>query len=345
MARKPGIDDLKKTLESLPVFVVMDYLYSRNDNSPIATTKSGRQKYKELLSLFDQSLTQSYTSEVVNGARELPFTALFSISEMIVYSLVKDEDIFIDVMRPDYQGPYMACHCLNAAFLCCKVGIGMRLSYRELTELCVAALLHDIGMTKIHPAYYEHDRILSEDERKVIETHPELGHKFLEKLKSEFPWLLRVILEEHQRLGEKGYPFDMEEKPHVYSRIVGICDSFEALTHNRSFRKAYHPGDAMKIIIDGKVTHYDKEVLRAMIESVSIFPVGSLVQLNTNSIAEVIRSVSNSPLRPIVQIVDADSATEDSQSRIVDLSKEKSLFITGLVYDERYYIPDQAKSL
>ncbi|MBD3393041.1 MAG: HD domain-containing protein [Chitinivibrionales bacterium] len=344
MARKPGLKDLKQTLASLPGFVVLEYLYSRNDDSPVAPGKTSEHKYKELVGLFHQTMDESAAVEIVTGVRELPFTTLFSIAEMIVYSIVKDEDIFASVMSPEYAGPYLPSHCMNVAFVSCRAGMGMELSFRELTELCVAALLHDIGMTKIHPAYYEHDRALSEEERKDVESHPELGHHFLQKLEKDFPWLLRVILEEHQRPGEAGYPVVAEEKPHIYSRIVGVCDSFEALTHNRSFRKAYHPGDAMKVIIDGKVSMYDREVLRALIDTIGIFPVGSLVQLNTNNIASVIRSVEGSPLRPVVQIVDSDKAAAGVGSRVIDLSKEKSMFITGLVYDERYYIPDQAQS-
>ena len=82
-----------------------------------------------------------------------------------------------------------------------------------------------------------------------------------------------------------------------------------------------------------------------MIEALSLFPIGSLVQLNTNTIAEVIKVVDGMPLRPVVRLVEPDRNESRGEARVIDLSKEKSLFITGLVYDERYYIPDQAKSL
>ncbi len=345
MAKKFALKELRDTLESLPVFVVMDFLYAKNKASPIAIDKSTSQKYGELVRMFDTTMRAGAARTSVEGPRELPFTTLFSIAEMILYSLVKEEDMLVQVMAPEYRCAYLPSHSMNTAFLSSRVGISMKLSFRELTELCVAALLHDIGMTRIHPSYYEHDRVLSESEREVVETHPELGHKFLECLEKDFPWLLRVIREEHLRRNNQGSPADMEEEPHLYTRIVSVCDSFEALTHHRSFRKAYHPGDAIKIIIDGKTTHYDKEVLRAMIEAISIFPVGSLVQLNTNTIAEVIRSIEGSPLRPVVRMVETEKTEHGVESRVVDLSQEKSLFIAGLVYDERYYIPDQAKSL
>jgi HD-GYP domain-containing protein (c-di-GMP phosphodiesterase class II) len=345
MARRPGQQDFRKTLESLPVFVVMDYLYSKNDNSPVAMNKQSAQKYRELTAMFEQVMNETAAKEIVEGVREVPFTALFSISEMILYTLVKDENFMAPVMTPEYLCSDFPSHCINVAFISCTIGMGLELSFQEMGELGVAALLHDIGMTRIHPAYYEHDRLLSEEERKVVESHPQAGHKFLEKLDKDFPWLLRVILEEHQRTGEKGYPLATDEEPHVYSKIIGMVDSFEALTHKRSFRKAYHPGDAVKIIIEGKNTLYDKRVLRAMLESISLFPVGSLVQLNTNTIAEVIRSNEGSPLRPVVRMVEADKVNGRGEQRVIDLTKEKSLFITGLVYDERYFIPDQAKAL
>jgi HD-GYP domain-containing protein (c-di-GMP phosphodiesterase class II) len=335
----------RKALESLPVFVVMDYLYSKNEESPVSADKADDEKYRDLVAMFEKALDELVRNDVIEGVREIPLTSLFSVSEMVLYCLVRHEDLLYQVMVPEYRGPQFASHCVNTAFLACKIGIGVGLPFPELTELGVAALLHDIGMTKIHPAYYEHDRVLSDDERKVIETHPELGQKFLEKLEDDFPWLLRVVREEHRTMNDTAFQLEAEQEPHQYSKIVGLSDSFEAYTHQRSFRKAYHPSDAIKIIIEGRSALFDRKVLRAMIESLSLFPVGSLVQLNTNTIAEVIRTIDGSPLRPVVKILDSERTGAGGEPRIVDLSNEKNLFITGQVYDERYYIPDQAKAL
>ena len=120
----------------------------------------------------------------------------------------------------------------------------------------------------------------------------------LQPLAKDFPWLLRVIEEEHQRENNKGYPVPHKGDTHPYSKIVGVCDSFEALTHKRSFRKALHPADAIRIIIDGKNIYYSKDVLRAVIEALSIYPWEALCSLTIRESHRWLRRYAGSPLRP-----------------------------------------------
>jgi len=219
------------------------------------------------------------------------------------------------------------------------VAMGMKLEYKELTEIGVAALLHDIGMTKLDSDCYLKKDSLSYSDRKDIEKHPILGWQFFEKLKSELPWLLRVIIEEHKREQGKGYPEDIQNDLHIYSKIIGLCDSFEALTHERIYRKAFHPADAIKAIIESKEMVFAKNVLRAMLDSLSMFPVGSLVQLNNKKSAIVIQSIFHSPIRPIVMVLSEDNKEEE----VIDLSKENNLYITGIIYNDQYQVPKDLK--
>jgi HD-GYP domain-containing protein (c-di-GMP phosphodiesterase class II) len=345
MPAKHYLEDLLKSVESSPTFVIIDSMYARNDDSPVATAKTSEERYLELLLNYDELMLKNLPREGVESARDLPFTSLFTTSEMMLYTLLRDESMLVQVMNPVYRGKFLPSHSVNVAFLCARVGMSMGLKFKALTELCVAALLHDIGMILVHPDLYEHDRVLSDEERQQVSEHPRLGHQLLSKIEAEFPWLLRVVLEEHRRASETtGLPGE-EDGMHTYSKIVSVCDAFEALTHARSFRKAYHPGDAIKNVLEGKVSRYDKKVLRAMIESLSLFPVGSMVQLNSHSIAEVIQAVEGSPLRPIIRIVESQRDEEDEVKAVINLSTEKSLHITGLVYDDRYFVPEQAKDL
>jgi HD-GYP domain-containing protein (c-di-GMP phosphodiesterase class II) len=243
-------------------------------------------------------------------------------------------------MNPQYSGDFLACHSLNVAFLSCSVGMGMEFPFKDLTELGVAAMLHDIGMTKIDTDCYIRKETISKAERNAIEQHPVLGWQFFEKLKSSFPWLLRVICEEHKREHGQGYPADVEGDLHPYSKIVGLCDSFEALTHSRIYRKAFHPADAMKAIIAAKESVFAKDILRAMIDSLSMFPVGSIVQLNNKKAALVAETVWKSPLRPIVNII---LENDSSPIENVDLSKENNLYITGIIYNDQYQVPKDLK--
>jgi HD-GYP domain-containing protein (c-di-GMP phosphodiesterase class II) len=298
--QKNGADS-HRPIQETPLFVVLDSIYAKNAASPISRDKPASQKYTELVARLADVLRNKLQIQAATDARELPFSTLFSIAEMIIYTINEAQDVLLPVMHPEYSGDFLTCHSLNVAFLSCKVGSSLGLEFRQTAELGVAALLHDIGMTKVDADCYNHERELSKEQRRTLEDHPKLGWHFFKKLQDDFPWLLRVILEEHKREHGQGYPDQVDGELHIYSKIIGLCDSFEALSHKRIFRKAFHPADAMKAIIEAKEFLFAKDVLRGMIEGMSMYPVGSLVQLNNKKMALVVQAVPGAPLRPRVR--------------------------------------------
>ena len=346
MEQIKSLSEIRHYLESLPIFVILDSQYSKNKNSSIAASKPVDAQYLELTQRLGDILLNKMQENSRESVRDLPFTTLFSLADMIIYSNVKSNGIYRQVMGPEYVSTYLPCHSLNVTFISCKIGMGMQFSFDELTKLCVAALLHDIGMTQIPSNLYESDEELPPEKRKAIENHSLLGYQFFEKLKNDFPWLLKVILETHKRENNKGYPDLTHDDLHIYSKIIGVADTFEALTHNRSFRKAYHPADAIKTIISGKEDYFALNVLRAAIESLAIYPVGSLVQLNNKKIALVIDTIEGTPMRPIVELINEEEWENASvDQKVINLSEENNLYITGLVYSDMYEAPDKIKKV
>lgn len=340
MEQTKNFTEIKKSQKNLQVMVVLDSLYSKNDHSPVSKNKSSSQSYLELANVLGDILHNRLQNISAENARDFPFTRLFSLAEMILLSISKSPTIFLEVMNPEYSGDFLTCHSLNVAFLSCKAGSAMDLSYKDLTRLGVAGLLHDIGMTKIDADCYHHKRDLSKYERMKMENHPNLGWQFFQKLEGEFPWLLRVILEEHKRENNQGYPAELKGDLHPFSKIIGVCDSFEALSHKRIFRKAFHPADVMKTIIEAKEFLFAKSILRAVIESLSMYPVGSLVQLNNKKIAQVIEAVEGAPLRPKIKIISQIEGELSDDVDTINLSKDNNLYITGLVYNDHYQVPE-----
>ena len=106
---------------------------------------------------------------------------------MILYSLTKAKELLLQVMLPEYTGDFLACHSLNVAFLSCKVAMDKGFSYKELTELTVAALLHDIGMTTMDSGTFEHGGALDKNERETVEQHPDRAQCFFSRSRRIFP--------------------------------------------------------------------------------------------------------------------------------------------------------------
>ena len=274
---------------------------------------------------------------------------------MILFSLVNCKDIVAEVMQPTYLGDYFLFHTLNVAFLSCQAAIGLGLSYGELTQVCVVALLHDIGMKFIDPKTFTHAGELTESQRREIDGRFEETHRFFRYLEEDLPFLLKVVEEENNRLkhlqseitgpvaGQNDAEAAESMKWHMYAEIVSGCNTFEALCHDRPYRKAFHPTDAMRIFVEECKRSYDRKFIRAIIESITLYPITSLVRLNNNRIGRVIDIVEGCPMSPIVAIV-ADKGTGVSgepelTGEVIDLSQKPTIFIDGLVYTERFNRP------
>ncbi len=286
--------------------------------------------------------------------RDVPFSRIFSMAEMILFSLVNCKDILAEVMRPTYLGDYFLFHTLNVAFLSCQAAIGLGLTYEELVQVCVVALLHDIGMKFIDPKSFIHSGVLTEKQRREINGRFDETCRFFENIKDDIPFLINVVEEEKIRLGGGGNKHNAccqdisvtykEKTPyqkwHMYAQIICGCNTFEALCHDRPFRKAYHPTDAMRIFVEECKSSYDRQFIRAIIESITLYPITSLVRLNNNRIARVIDIVEGCPLSPVVAII-AEKESEGKgeyvlTGEVIDLSQKPNIFIEGLVYDEKY---------
>jgi HD-GYP domain-containing protein (c-di-GMP phosphodiesterase class II) len=340
----PGsLSDVRKSLDAIPGIVVLESLYSKNERSPVSTNKSSEQKYSELVEKTKTVLYSTVDLECIRQARDFPFTTAFAIAEMIILTINRSPEVLLEAMRPDYSSEYLAAHSLNVAFLSTRIGMKLDLPYNELLQLAVSALLHDIGMTRINKDNYQHERTLSSSERYTVEDHPVLGWQFFKELQDEFPWLLRVILEEHKREHSQGYPDAVVGEIHLFSKVVGLADSFEALSHSRIFRKAFHPTDALKVTIEGNKIYFDKKILRAMIDALSMYPVGSLVQLNNKKVGLVIQSVEGMPMRPVVRVLDSSQGKFTPTNETIDLSQDHMCYVTTLVYADNYQVPEKAK--
>lgn len=334
-------------MKSNPIFIVLDSLYYQNPDSGIYKDASTDSKYQMLLGELDRILYTDLNTPP-RSIRDVPFSRIFSLVEMIIYSTVNSKDILVEVMRPTYLGDYFLFHTLNVTFLTCQTAIGLGFSYRELTHVCVTALLHDIGMKLIDQDAFTHSNKLSETQRSEINRHFKESYLFFEKIKEQIPFLLQVIHDEDCKIQNK--PIDDErgseqerskrKKWHTYTEIISGCNTFEALCHDRPFRKAYHPADAMRIFVEQCKRKNDRKFIRAIIESITLYPITSLVKLNNKRIAQVIDIVEGYPLSPVVAIIKESDETVTINSEltgeIIDLSQKPTVFIESLVYNDQY---------
>jgi len=221
---------------------------------------------------------------------------------------------------------YLYNHMVNTAIMAGEVGLGMGYNKSRLHELGLAAFLHDIGMIKVGKLEME-TRRLTEQEYSEIKKHPFYGEDILSKIKDITEPVIYVAKEEHERMNGAGYPNGLKDGAiSEYARIVMIVDVYEALTHNRPYRKKISPHEAIKELISNSPL-FDSAILKVLIGKVGVYPISSWVELNSCEISKVMINNNEFPLRPVVHVLFDATGHRLKEPRVVNLAKQFNMFI------------------
>lgn len=196
------------------------------------------------------------------------------------------------------------CHSVNVATL--SLLLGRRLGFDEalIAALVEAAVLHDIGKTRVPLDVVKKPGALDNRERRIIESHTTLGSEILVQIDGLRPLTPVVALEHHRTVKGSGYP-DLGEGviPHLMSQIVSVADIYEALTGARSYQPPMKPERACLVLARLAGEKLNTALVKAFVNVVTFFPLGSLVRTNREELGVVIRTNSNDPLHPVISLV------------------------------------------
>lgn len=215
---------------------------------------------------------------------------------------------------------------VNCIILSVLIGQNMKLPNYQLVNLATAALLHDIGMTKIPQAILNKRGQLTEKERKIMTTHPIYSYRIITRDLGYAEEVGRTVLYHHERWDGKGYPKQLKGKEiPLTARILSVVDAYEAMVRERPYRDSLIGYRAMRQILNDNSRRFDAEILKVFLKSMGIYPVGSIVILNDGSVAKVIKNHKQVPLRPVVRILVSSSGRKIPAEQ----QKEVDLYTTG----------------
>ncbi|MDQ7829894.1 MAG: HD-GYP domain-containing protein [Armatimonadota bacterium] len=196
-------------------------------------------------------------------------------------------------------------HSLNVAVLALLMAERLNVDRARLIAIGLAGLLHDIGKVRVPREILLKAAALTPEEQVVMRRHPVYGAHLLRNL----PGLARVAFiaafEHHANYDLSGYPrIGTRRFPHLVTRIVQIADFFDAAT---SARRPYHrpmaPVEAMRFILDKAGTIFDPVLARIFVHALGLYPVGSLVELDTGELGVVLRPGERELTRPVLRVV------------------------------------------
>ncbi len=225
---------------------------------------------------------------------------------------------------------YIVVHSVKTTILGLAIGITLKLPQHRLIDLGTASLLHEIGMIRLPPQMYLSDRKLTPQEKKAITAHPVLGFKILKSF--SFPMgVCNAVLESHESVDGKGYPRGLTgEKISLYAKIMMVSGSYAALTSKRPYRDAQDAHLSLLDLLKLRGTQYDEAVLRALVINLSIYPIGSFVQLSNGTRGMVVDSNENNPRAPQVRVMVSSSGERYSDYPAVQTDDREHQIVRAL---------------
>jgi putative nucleotidyltransferase with HDIG domain len=251
-------------------------------------------------------LAQSAFDEVGAGGR-LSATAVQELTHQLIFKVASSNLAVAQILSIKQYENLTYCHSVNVAMLTLLLARQLELGEATITALVEAALLHDIGKTKIPLEIVKKPGALDKRERRLIEAHTVFGAEILVEMEHLHPLTPTIALEHHRTVKGGGYPdLGAGVVPHVMSQIVSVADIYEAVTGARSYREPMRPEQACLLLarLAGEVLN--TALVKSFINAVTFFPVGSLVRTTTQETGVVIRSNPHDALHPVVALIDED---------------------------------------
>ncbi|HEX9823623.1 MAG TPA: HD domain-containing phosphohydrolase [Actinomycetota bacterium] len=273
------------------------------------------QSYASGLELLRQAAAQVMTGDKVDLA------STRAIVEHLADQIAKDPVQALLVTTVKSYDEYTYYHMVNVAMLSIALGYAVGLEREQVILLGLGGLLHDVGKMKVSKEVLDHPGKLSEEQWRAIQRHPVdgAGLVFVTSRDLLHP-AASIVLEHHSAYDLSGYP-SLSRRPHpsLPARLISVADCFDAVTSNRSYRKAEDRQRALGILEAGSGKGYDGRLVRAFTRLMGVIPIGSLVRLSTGELGLVVRNHETDPTTPVVRLL-LDKTETPQEPEEVDLA-------------------------
>jgi HD-GYP domain-containing protein (c-di-GMP phosphodiesterase class II) len=234
------------------------------------------------------------------------------------------------ILGGEVTGHELAKSSVNTAILSALTAYELHLPNHKIVNIVSGALLHDVGMLRLSKGITEKKGGLSDAEFEQIKSHTLHSSKIVSKELFGNQEVNLIALHHHERWDGNGYPDHMAGAAiDMGARIVSAADAFEAMISKKSYRESIVGYQAIKNMLADNARRFDPAVIMAFTKIMGIYPIGSIIRLNDESVARVLTVNSNAPLRPVIEtLISKDGKIFKSGSgEVIDLLAQKTLFI------------------
>lgn len=242
-----------------------------------------------------------------------------NISTDLMKAIMENDAIAVDIGALKLSDEYTFQHSVDVASIAMIIAKNYGFSQEDVYKIGITGLLHDVGKSQIPNEILNKPDKLTEEEFALMKKHSLFGYIILKKKPDITPDILLGVLQHHEKMNGKGYPIGVTSNTICpFARILAVADIYDALVTERPYKKAFTQRDATEMIM--AMSHeLDVKAIQSFLESVLLYPLGTVVTLSNGEKAKVVKNNEGYPLRPKIVALHSGKVYDLSQVECASL--------------------------
>ncbi len=301
------------------------------------TVSLGEERRRAARLMTEASGTVAVLMLAAKAGQTVDAAQLEPVVSKMLESVTRNPDALVPLARIKRQEAYATDHAVATAALIIAFGRQQGLPEPEIEKLALGTMVKDIGHSAIDSRLTAKRGTLSESEYSIVQSHVEEGLAVLDATARLPETSIAVVLEHHERYNGCGYPYRMAgDEISTAGRMAAIVDTYDAMTSDRPYRAAMSPSHALRQLYEEGGSHYDPALVAAFVKTVGVFPVGTLVLLESGHLAVVEQMNPDNSLTPIVRVIYHAGRNQYVAPVEVDLSRKVGNHYGNIVRAETF---------
>ncbi len=308
---------------------------SSNDNQKDQTTVKA--EIEEAKAIFNESkdIQKQLFAQALSGMT-VDLDPVLKVTNKSVDAIFNNPDSLACMINIREKDEYLLEHSVAVAIYITIFAHHLKISKEIVQHLSVGAFLHDIGKIKIPDSVLNKPGKLTDEEFTIMKTHANHSIDIIKKTPGINELSLEIAALHHEKLNGEGYPFQVKgEDINQYGRMIAICDIFDALTANRVYKEGFTHSKAFSILRElAKSNHLDAVLVDQFIKCIGVFPIGSLVQLESKKLAIVEQRNNDAPIQPKVRSFYSVNLNQYVDTQDIDLTDTDDFIVKSVRAEE-----------
>lgn len=284
---------------------------------------------------IEEAITAELREQGVECVRNRDIDGCMEVSRRIVEQIIHGGKVSLDLVDLRTYDDYTYRHSVNVAVLSTIIGMGVHLKESELTELCAAALMHDLGKIWIDEEILNKPARLTKEEFQIMKMHAQYSYDLIKERLDISAKTKSGVLFHHENEDGSGYPEGLEgEEIHLFARIIHVADVYDALTSKRPYKEPYSSADAIEYLMGGSSILFDRNIVDIFLHYVPVYPKGMNVVLSDGREGIIVENNRENILRPKIRLLTGEDINLAMDSEYRNITACQTSTVEPEFYDE-----------